>query len=161
MQQKRCFKCGVTQPLDAFYKHSKMADGHLGKCKACTKIDSRASYYADPDAANERVRLRNANHPEKLKAYYQRPEVKARKTETRARSAMRHPERRAAVYSVRLELMTGRMKAWPVCALPECASKPEAHHPDYSRTLDVVWLCKHHHTQAHSLVRKTQRNVKP
>jgi hypothetical protein len=39
-----------------------------------------------------------------------------------------------------------------VCALPECESRPQAHHPDYSKPLDVVWLCDDHHKQAHALV---------
>jgi len=27
--------------------------------------------------------------------------------------------------------------------------KAEAHHDDYSRPLDVRWLCKRHHEEAH------------
>jgi transcription elongation factor Elf1 len=27
--------------------------------------------------------------------------------------------------------------------------KTEAHHPDYTKPLDVVWLCKDHHMQEH------------
>jgi hypothetical protein len=29
------------------------------------------------------------------------------------------------------------------------AERAEAHHPDYSKPLDVIWLCKTHHAQAH------------
>ena len=36
---KKCFKCGITQPISAFYKHKQMADGHLYKCITCTKKD--------------------------------------------------------------------------------------------------------------------------
>lgn len=37
--EKSCFKCNIVKPLGEFYKHKKMGDGHLGKCKTCTKKD--------------------------------------------------------------------------------------------------------------------------
>jgi len=63
---KICFKCLKEKPLTEFYKHSRMADGHLNKCKECTKSDIKKDYYKKSEDVLfiEKERLR---HREKYK----------------------------------------------------------------------------------------------
>ena len=37
MSTKKCFICGMVKDIDDFYTHPQMPDGHLNKCKECTK----------------------------------------------------------------------------------------------------------------------------
>ena len=40
MAHKICFKCHRELLLDEFYRHPKMVDGHIGKCKDCARSDA-------------------------------------------------------------------------------------------------------------------------
>jgi len=74
---KKCIICSKEKPLDAFYKHKEMVDGHLNKCKECCKKQSRernAKKSNDPDwVEKERARGREKyarlNYKEKQKEY--------------------------------------------------------------------------------------------
>lgn len=80
-----------------------------------------------------------------------RPERRANAKRVIARWTQEHPDRRKASHMVNNAIRDGRLIPWPVCAVPECNLKPEAHHPDYDNPLGVSWLCSAHHKQAHAL----------
>jgi hypothetical protein len=63
MKVKTCFKCKTEKAINLFYKHPKMKDGYLGKCKECAKQDVKiniAGNYKNPDyVKKERKRNRD------------------------------------------------------------------------------------------------------
>lgn len=38
---KHCIICKIEQPLEQYYKHAQMGDGHLNKCKTCCKAQAK------------------------------------------------------------------------------------------------------------------------
>jgi hypothetical protein len=132
---KRCFRCERELPADEFYRHPRMTDGHLGKCKSCTKRDVRANYRRNHTHFQqyERMRLRS---PERRR--YKRAQEVAHR--------LRHPDRAQARWALNNAVRDGRLLRKP-CEV--CGARAEAHHEDYSKPLDVRWLCLAHHREHH------------
>jgi hypothetical protein len=84
------------------------------------------------------------------------PHRVAQRREITKRWLATYPDRRRAQVAVANAIRDGRLQKWPVCAIPECDRTPEAHHPDYGRPLDVVWLCRPHHKQAHNITEEVE-----
>ena len=140
---KICFKCGIPKELDEFYKHPQMADGHLNKCIECTKSDVHRHRDANLGAIQTYDRERG-KLPHRLKANRDRQRVNpAPHYQALARYNQKHPERKAATVTVNNAVRDGRLKKQPceVCG----AVKVEAHHDDYTKPLEVRWLCNKHH----------------
>lgn len=87
------------------------------------------------------------------KARYTRPDVKDAYRQYHERKRATDPEyavRRAARRKVATEIEAGRMarEACQVCSTEDA----DAHHDDYSRPLDVIWLCRAHHMERHRML---------
>jgi len=137
MGTKRCFKCGKEKEKTEFYKHSQMSDGLLGKCKSCTKNDVRGHYH--------RTRPARARY-EKERA--QRPERKLKALEYQRKSRASRIEAHKAYMAVSNALRDGIITKPSHCE--RCQVEDiQAHHEDYSKPLEVIWLCRKHHLALH------------
>lgn len=130
-----CVRCGEAKSLTDFYANDRT-------CKTCRR---------------EMVRANRAAKAEKYRAYDRERALLPKRVEQNRRVTAEwranNRAERAAQVAVGNAVRDGRLFKWPACAVPECTStRPVAHHPDYSRPLDVVWLCQAHHKQAHALV---------
>lgn len=152
---KECFKCGAEKPLTQFYKHKAMADGHLNKCKACAKMDvqknrlDKVEYYREYDRkrhAEDPVR-RSYNHAHSAAWRKSNPK---RHAELTREWSIRNPEKRRAHSAVNNAIRGGKLIKPTACE--SCGENNVAihgHHHDYSKPLDVEWLCPQCHSDRH------------
>ncbi len=105
---KRCKKCGLSKPLDDFYKCVGMRDGHRHDCKVCNLEEKRQRYLADPAGAKARVKRWQQANPDRVNAYHRarrlEPEVKRRE---RASHLMRKYGMTIEQYDAMLESQGG------------------------------------------------------
>lgn len=128
MNKKKCFKCKDIKCLDEFYAHPDTKDGYLNKCKSCTKIDSRKN--SKTLTTRQREKLRNST--EKRKLHLSKVSKNWRKN---------NPEKYHAQNKVSYALRIGIITKPSCCEKCSSNSKLHAHHEDYSKPLDVTWLC--------------------
>jgi ribosomal protein S27AE len=148
---KTCRECGIEKPLDQYYKHKAMADGHLNKCIECVK--SRVKKYSLENV--DRIReysAKKAKLPKYVAARKEYAKSEAGKlAHKRALQAYRerYPIKAAAHGIVQYAIREGRITKQEICS--ECGStkKIEAHHDDYSKPLDIRWLCEDCHKEWH------------
>lgn len=160
---KRCFKCGELKPLDSFYKHRKMKDGYLNKCKDCAIKDSKKHRAENIDKVREydRVRGQTEKRRQKNREYqsYMKEYEPKKWSEMRYKACkkqrVKYRKKYLAKSKVCYAVRSGKLKRKPceVCG----ALEVQAHHHDYNKPLDIIWLCDYHHKEEHKKLRALRR----
>ena len=138
---KQCMKCKRTLPLSYFYKHPQMGDGHLNKCKDCTKLDTQQNRRKNIDYYREYDRLRS-----------QLPHRQQKRTEMVKRQRIEQPDKYYARTKAGNALRDGHLKKEP-CHFCESEDHVEMHHPDYTKPLRVYWLCRICHRKVDGMLK--------
>jgi hypothetical protein len=155
--EKVCISCGKTKKIDDFYKHNQMRDGHLNKCIDCVveyqrerrvkNLDKIRAYDRNRKNKKDRTDMQKLRK-EQLKI--QNPDLYAEKERDRTKKYRdKHKEKYRAHYLVAKYVLKGILVNPRLCQ--KCGSKGrvEAHHDDYSKPLDVLWLCPPCHALRH------------
>jgi len=159
---KRCTRCGGEKPLTAFSPDRRKANGVQARCKECLAELGRQRYRSNPEAERQRARAWQRANPDRSLESARRwksenPErVSNQGRRWKAAHHDRHlaanrrwqeanPERVAmskrAVSIVRQAIKRGELKRPDACSQCGSAGRVQAAHYDYSRPLDVRWLC--------------------
>ena len=139
-----------------------MADGHLNKCKECTKSDvkSHRDNNIEKVRAYDRYRYHHFEHRQELSRECGRRAVRDGRAAAYNRVAReRNPEKYKARCAVNNAIRDGRLERGAECERCGTTVRLQAHHDDYSKPLDVRWLCPachgSHHTEQNNIKRST------
>jgi len=119
------------------------------RCKPCHRAKVTERRVENIEAVREYDRDRG-NAPHRVaarKAYSQTEAGKVAHLRASRKYWEMFPERRKAAHAVSNAVRDGRITP-QLCWV--CGEQAEAHHPDYSSPLDVVWLCSKHHQEVHT-----------
>lgn len=88
---------------------------------------------------------------EAMGAYSKTETGRAAQKRARDKWVAANPEKRRAQQAVSNAVRDGRLVRGTVCEQADatCRGRIEAHHDDYSKPLEVRWLCVGHHRAAH------------
>ena len=128
---KTCFVCSQEKPIELFYKHKAMKDGRLNKCKECTKSYVLARRWENIESERERDRIRS-----------KKPHRASSITAYTKKWREENPEKASAHASVARAVKSGKISKPSSCEMcGDDSSVIHGHHKDYSKPLDVDWLC--------------------
>lgn len=133
---KMCSLCNVEKLLNEFHKDRKNIDGHYSNCKECRIKKSHNDYLKRRNKIKKYVKGYRGTHAGK---------------EARKREHERFKKLKPAIYRVGY-MVSNAIRDKRLIRKPceKCGGrKAQAHHPDYNKPFDVMWLCKPHHDEWH------------
>lgn len=148
---KTCVKCLKAVPLSEFPKAAGNRDGLRNDCKPCNRLAAKES-----GSRRYRTESYRTVHAQRIRE--RRAAGAVREADVRSREKRKQtPEKTAARLAVFKAVANGSLVRPTKCGRCETTPSPrasgaasiQAHHVDYSRPLDVLWLCQPCHAQQH------------
>lgn len=165
---KLCSTCSELKPYSEYGICKRYADGYRGQCKKCIKEYTKKWQKEKPEikkAIRTKYRKNNRDKIRRMDREYYANNLDKRRNHSkvamkkylltkgydrRAKLEKLFPEKRKAREKLKIEVRAGRIKRSELCQI--CGKKNgriEAHHHDYLKPLDVIWVCAFCHRQIH------------
>lgn len=144
--EKTCRRCGILKDVVEFgqFRHPNGRYYYRSQCKPCAVRTNWEFHQLHPEKNAEYRNNKTRKNPRALAEYCQKNYWK-NVEDTRWKAGARRAVRRA--------ISTGALSRPTACQ--HCGTTPrlvEAHHADYNKPLDVMWLCtKCHHALERSM----------
>lgn len=143
MKLKYCYACKAEKSVGEFYRDSARPDGLKNICREC-------------DGKRRRIRIaKERSTPEGAQRLLEVTRVRLARYRAKGgwkRSVQRNPQKQRARQLLRWYVKSGKINkptACAACGVILTASKIHGHHTDYSKPLDVKWLCEQCHLVEH------------
>lgn len=140
--EKACSRCGVVQPRANYYDLKAATDGKRSHCKTCHKAICAEWSSRNQRKANESRKRWSERNPNKVA------------NKTRSYRA-RNPEKYRAHWIVQYHVKKGNIVPPTACERCGAPGRLDAHHDDYSKPLEVRWLCP----PCHGLTRRQSQHA--
>jgi len=150
--RKVCTNCKVEKSVRYFYKKKGGRFGYHSECKECLKSKEHLHRLRYP----ELKKIRDQIYQEKLKEKFSGLNLPHHHVRISERSIMgfeRYAEKKMQSlagnllnYAIRIKLISRPDK----CSMCNLEAKIEGHHNDYSKPLQVAWVCQDCHIKFHS-----------
>lgn len=133
---KRCTKCGESKEYSQFQIRRASKDGLSSACKHCLSIYDK----------------QRANLPHRVSArknYQKTDKGKEAIKRSHQNFIKKFPEKRKAHVLVDNYIRDGKLIRPKFCEKCNCECTPQAHHNDYTKPLEITWLCTKCHSEWH------------
>jgi hypothetical protein len=176
MTNKICTGCNLEKPFGEFGKDKNAKFGLNQKCKICCRarknnrseagIEKAKRYRAEwqrkkRPILNARLRQRYENNleenreqsRERTRKYLQSEKGKAQHLKVTKEYERNNPEKIRAQRKVRKAILSGKIFRSETCNICKIICKTHAHHEDYNKPLEIIWMCPKCHLYHHQKYR--------
>lgn len=142
---KKCTKCNAVKPLSEFHRNRSNKDGRFDYCKFCNCNHVCKWQKENRKSCNAKGRRWRARNP----TYRGPNQTEQNRIASQVRQR-RNPLAKAAHKAVHRAIRNGDLVRPSRCTFCNKACKPDAHHEDHLKPLEVKWLCRQCHADVHA-----------